>query len=310
MIFLQKGNSLAGAIMLFLSISVWGIPFLLSDAVKNNDIVASLQSAVVQEVAAAPIVENPKSEALNPKQILSTNNQTVDVQARAYVSVTMPSGQVIMEKNAAEALPVASLTKLMTALVVLEHYNLDQQITISGDAMTQEGEQGVLKRGQTLSVKNLLQVMLVESSNRAAYALADAMGIDNFVILMNERAEAMGLTSTHFVDSTGLEMESRSSAHDIAALAYYLFDQYPLFHQIVATKEVAIYQTDGTLHHIATTTNVLLGTRNIIGGKTGYTDAAKGCFMVIQKDATDQYRIHVVLGAEDRVKEMQTLINK
>ncbi len=215
----------------------------------------------------------------------------------------------IFSKEAQKKLPIASLTKLMTALVVLENYELNSKIVISKNAMAQEGEQGRLTLNESLSVKDLLYISLIESSNRATYALSEVMGLPEFLSAMNKKSLDLGMINTHFTDSTGLGGQSYSTAEDLAKLSEYLFLHYPLFNEIISLKEYNLY-VNGVLHHRLVNTNKLLGTAGIIGGKTGWTNEARGCFMVIQKTGPNgNYFVHIVLGAEDRFLEMQKLIN-
>ncbi|HLD70673.1 MAG TPA: serine hydrolase [Negativicutes bacterium] len=297
------------SLILFLALS--GVVFAVTVTVFDQPFpgsgaaIASVQEAastiVITQTAIAseqPVAQQPV--ALPPKEV--TANAAISLRADE-------NGQeVIFEKSAHVPLPIASLTKLMAALVVMEHYNLAQKITVSEAAMGQEGDQGELKAGQIFSVKNLLYIMLMESSNRAAYALSDAMGNEEFVALMNENAALLGLANTSFDDSTGLSEKSYASARDVALLSSHLFENYPLFKEIIGTKEFDVYLEDAILHHKAITTNILFGVNRIIGGKTGYTDAARGCLMIIQENTAGGYTVHVVLGAEDRWGEMQKVL--
>ena len=118
------------------------------------------------------------------------------------------------------------------------------------------------------------------------------------------------LVNTHFQDSTGLDPGSYSTAEDLVVLSEYLFKNYPLFAQIVAMPVYSLYLDDGTLHHKLINTNSLLGYSGVIGGKTGWTDMARGCFMTIKKSPQQgKYIINIVLGADDRFLEMKKLID-
>src|SRR3989344_3964930 len=126
-------------------------------------------------------VDQLDASILNDEEILQNEENNFQLSARSAFSIELNDkniGKTLFEKNKDENLPIASLVKLMTALVVLENYNLDQNITISKSAMDQVGEQGELKGGQTLSVKNLLYIMLIESSNKSAFALSEVIGND------------------------------------------------------------------------------------------------------------------------------------
>ena len=268
------------------------------------------------EASASSIIES--NSALPPEKIkpslppVPDENSVMNAQEALSVRVIYGEAreEMLFQKNIQKKLPIASLTKLMTALVVLKNYNLSDHVAVSQAAMEQEGEQGELKLGQVLSVENLLRIALIESSNRAAYALSEVTGKDNFIAGMNLQAQSMGLDNTHFEDASGLEEKSYSTAQDLAVLTRHLFENYPLFKEIVGLKEYSLYLPDGTFHHKLLNTNQLLGWQNVVGGKTGWTPAAQGCFMVIwQGVESDGYVIHVILGAEDRFKEMAKLIN-
>lgn len=266
-----------------------------------SDAVQPLEQQEVINITAEPEVKENIQEVSD------------EVSAKSAISVEL-SGyleeNILFEKSIDEKLPIASLVKLMTALVVLKSYNLDQEISISKSAMAQVGEQGELKEGEVLSVKNLLYITLIESSNRAAYALSEAVGKDEFVSLMNNESGNLGLEDTYFEDSTGLSDKSYSTAEDLAKLSKHLFLNYPLFREIIGLKEFNLYLPDGSIHHKIINTNELLGQNEIIGGKTGYTYVAQGCFMAIQRKFPEKYIIHIILGAEDRVLEMKKLIEK
>lgn len=265
------------------------------------------------------------SDAFDVQEILSSGHpfliknsgelkgspEAINAPSSISVEVKNNRSNVVFSQNSRKKLPIASLTKLMTALVVLEKYDLTQPVTIGESALAQEGEQGVLKVGEVFLVKDLLYITLIESSNRAAFALSEIMGSKTFIKEMNQTAKRIGLENTYFADSTGLSGSSYSTPEDLAILTRYLFEHYPLFEKIVSQKEYDIYLLDGIFHHRLMSTNKLLGeASDILGGKTGYTTIAKGCLMVIQKGKEDKsYFIHVILGADDRFLEMQKIIN-
>jgi len=264
---------------------------------QNNDDVLAAENTLVtkSELTAIPLTEVKKYE--------------FNAESAIVVKITPHSKETVFEKDKDKKLPIASLTKLMTALLVLEKYDLNTKTTINEAAMSQTGEQGSLKLRETLSVKNLLYISLIESSNRAAYALAEIMGVDNFVSLMNQRAEELGLLHTHFADSSGLNQDSYSTAQDLANLSEYLYENQPLFREIISIKEYNLYLDNGTFHHKLINTNNLLGiVPGVVGGKTGFTNEARGCYMVIKKNPDNAYFINIVLGSEDRLSAVEYLI--
>ncbi len=259
--------------------------------------------------------------------------EDLEIKAKSAISVT-DHEKVLFKKNGSQKLPMASLTKLMTALVVLDDYNLPQFVEISEEAVLQEGERGELKAGEILSVKNLLYIMLIESSNDAAYALSEIIGKESFVDLMNHRARNIGLKNTYFGNSTGLDpidyltpsnnLLNYSTAEDLVKLTEYLLENQPLIWEILAFEEFELYRPNGTFHHKLTNTNEFLGESvlsargwqgkwqtEIIGGKTGWTPEANGCFLLVLNNPENENRltIYVILGSNNRFEEMKKLIN-
>src|SRR5581483_517420 len=146
-----------------------------------------------------------------------------NVDARAFYIVNAANGDVLAAKNANEAVPIASITKLMTVIVALKHLKIDQTVTVTGNA-AQVGESRIpLYRGERITVRDLLAGALIQSANNAADALAAAAAggdISTFVGWMNERARQLGLRHTHFERPDGLDAPGHlSSARDVAVLA-------------------------------------------------------------------------------------------
>jgi len=257
-----------------------------------------------------------KDIPISQKMLPSRNRQVEDLEIDATSAISVKTNlsseeRVLFKKSETKILPIASLSKLMTALVVLENYNLQQQIIITEADVLQEGEQGNLKIGQLLSIKNLLYVMLIESSNDAAYSLSEIMGQDKFIALMNIRSKNLGLINTYFADSSGLNFGSYSTAKDLVVLTKYLLNRYPLVLEIIGLKEYNLYLDNGEFHHRLINTNKLLGEiPEVIGGKTGFTNYAKGTFIIVEKSPQEgNYLINVVLGSDDRLEEMKKIIN-
>ena len=195
------------------------------------------------------------------------------VNARAYVVEDGRTGDVLLAKDPTTRVPIASLTKMMTVLVTLEHASLGDMVTISPQAAA-VGESSIpLRAGERLSVRDLLEAALIQSANDAAWALADDVGhgnVDRFVAMMNRRARQLGLDETHFVRPDGLDAPGHvSSARDVTELARILM-QKPVVRHIVAMRDATI--SGGRRLH---TWNDLLGVYpGVVGVKTGHTSAA------------------------------------
>ena len=241
----------------------------------------------------------------------------LELSAKSAVSILFSpdSGveNILFEKDSDIVLPIASLTKLMMADVVLENYDLNKIIKISDKAVSQEGEMGNLKVGEELSVENLLYITLIESSNDAAYALSEALPPDVLVHLMNLEAKYLGMTNTNFNDPMGISPQNQSTGKDLVILTKHLLDKQPLVWEILKKQEYELKSPDGVLHHKLINTNEILrewGAKlEIVGGKTGYTFQANGCFVLVLKVADNGYLINVILGSDDRFGEMKQLVD-
>jgi len=268
------------------------------------------------------IAENPQmftadvSKVVKPKPIEILVDNLED-NTKAALSVDS-RGKILFEKNSQDILPMASLTKLMTALVVFdldETYDFTQLIEISEEAVQQEGTSryGELESGDVFSLETLIHIMLIESSNDAAYAIGEVIGQEGFVELMNIYVQDIGLEDTHFINLSGLESDNSqmnlSTSQDLVKLARYILKEYPEIFEITANTSYEALNSDGFLHHfIPQNTNELLKEYpEIIGGKTGWSPNAGGCLLLILEDS-DSYTINVVLGAYDRFEEMKKLI--
>jgi len=226
------------------------------------------------------------------------------------------SQRVLFEKNSEKPLPIASLTKLMTANIILENYDLNQLIEINSQADNEEGKTGFFKKGEVFKVKDLLHSFLIESSNDSVTALVSSIGEEAFVDLMNMEAKRIGLENTSFFNATGLDPDSEkdkpnlSTAKDLALFAYYLFQNQPLIFEISSIPEEDLYYLNGVFHHKLINTNKLLNEiPGIIGGKTGWTPQAKGCLLLVMRSPKNKgIIINVILGSPHRFEEMKKLI--
>jgi D-alanyl-D-alanine endopeptidase (penicillin-binding protein 7) len=273
------------------------------------------------EILAAQIAPTEKEE-IGPRRNREVGD--LEIEAKSVISVLLDKRgreRILFEKQNGLQLPIASLSKLMTALVVLENYDLSKEITISKEAVSQEEEFGKLTAGKTLSTEYLLYPLLIESSNDAAFSLANdypGMKEELFVDLMNQEAQKLMLGNTLFVNSTGLDPDNEaaginlSSASDLVKLTEATLEK-PLIWQILSTPRYQAYgpelvNTDRLLEDSVSWRD------EIIGGKTGYTDLAGGCMILALKSPKNPnyLMINVILGAdgaESRFEEMKKLVN-
>lgn len=259
--------------------------------------------------------------AAESKKIKQSEPEKFEVKLNAGSALSvwtdLESSEVLFKKNASKSFPIASLSKLMTGYVVREipeTYAVDKAITVSDKSVEQDGNFN-LRPGERLTVKNLLAMTLIESSNDAAYALADIIGEKPFVDLMNYYAEEINLNQTEFYNPTGLKVEDQpenhSSAQDLVKLSKEILKKHPELFELSSQESYQITRPDGFPHHyIEKNTNILLEEfPNMVGGKTGYTDGAQQCLLTVVKDEQGEgYYINVILGSNDRFGEMKKLI--
>lgn len=232
--------------------------------------------------------------------------------AESVSAVVFEDGEnlVLYSKNIEEQLPIASLTKLMTAVVALENYALTSKVEISQRAEETYGTS--LEAGDIFSVQDLMYLMLIESSNDASEAITEKLGRDNFIYLMNKKAKELKMKSTVFVNPSGLEDGDGecnvSSAKDLTKLLNYIIENHPLVPEILSYAQFDLYKYDGSFFRTIESTNEMLGEMDV-WGKTGYTEKARGCLVLMTKTPKEDIIINIVLGAGDRFLEMRSLIN-
>ena len=194
----------------------------------------------------------------------------------AEIAMELTSGKVFHSKNENRRLPMASTTKIMTALIVSEECDLSEVITVPAQAVGVEGSSIYLKKDETLSVKDLLYGLMLRSGNDAACALAihHSGSVDKFVERMNERAEEIGAKNTHFKNPSGLpDDEHYTTAKDLCNIARCAMSN-KIFSEVVSTRNYS-----GDFRHFANK-NKLLGTLEGANGvKTGYTEKAGRCLV-------------------------------
>ncbi|MGG4344606.1 D-alanyl-D-alanine carboxypeptidase family protein [Paenibacillus lautus] len=208
------------------------------------------------------------------------NGPTNHAQAAALIDVT--SGRVLYSKNGDERLRIASLTKIMTAIVAIEHGKLDDRVKVSKNAFAKEGSSLFLKLGEEMTLENLLYGLMLRSGNDAATAIAEHVGgtEEGFVLLMNEKAAGLGLTNSHFMNPHGLDHDEHySSANDVAKLTAYALKN-PIFSEIVKTPTKKAPNPNEAWDYKWDNKNKMLRFyEGADGVKTGYTKKAFRCLV-------------------------------
>lgn len=258
----------------------------------SNSVSSMAEQNIVAESEAGNTV--PPAPEINAESAISVESNLSDV------------NKIIFEKNSNIKLPIASLTKLMTAIIVLDNYDLSKNITVDKLADSQVPMKQDVKFGDAMPVESFLEIMLIKSSNKSAYALSELIGAQKFVALMNQKAKDLGLVNTFFTDPTGLSPQNISTANDLAKLAEYIFKNYPKIADISRAKELDV----PGFGKIENTDQLLAEVPEIVCSKTGFTTEAKGCLLLVMNNPkNNDFIINIILGADDRFLEMKKLID-
>ena len=317
---------------------------------------APLQDALQKEAAFVnfdeyklPLSENIflASQLIPAYPIRNWNVADPEITAKIAFVFETTRQRVLWQKDGLhESRPIASLTKLMTALVVMENTKLDEVFTVSKKAVQTEGELGGLVVGEQLTVANFLYALLVESSNDAAVALAEGVskkiasdsatlrsgniantnslspellesssesrlieGAPLFIDLMNQKVKTLGLANTIFTDPSGLEATNQSSVWDLNIIMQE-FLKYPVLQKITQTAAIDFKSVDAKFSHHLTSTDKLLGQYlEIIAGKTGYTEEAGNCMILAWRAPNNQGTIvSIIMDSQDRLAESAAIL--
>lgn len=250
--------------------------------------------------------------------------EDIPVRQMSYEGIALPnahsslildarSGVILYHSRGTERRQIASLTKMMTALLVMENIqSLDERVIITNDVYGVEGTvvgcprtgyctSNRLSEGEQLTVRDLLRAMLMNSANDAALALGIHISgsEEMFVAKMNERARELGLKDTHFCTPSGLEPEGRenlcySTAYDIARITAKALPYEDIW-KILQTSPMTIYSVDGRRSHDILNTDQILGTPNIMGAKTGFTPFAGRSLLAVAHDGKGNNPVIAVL---------------
>ncbi len=228
------------------------------------------------------------------------------------IAVDIGNNYVFSENNPDEVLPIASITKLMTALVTTEYINLDDIATVPQEAIVYTSTPR-LKVGEKISVYQLLYPLLMESSNEAAETIARYFGRDDFIADMNAKAASLGMTHTHFADPSGASADNVSTAEDLVTLAKYIY----------YNRQFILNITSGKINNSAYEPNMFTGMSdfndftdnpNFVGGKVGETTAAKETELSIfdlpiANSTSTRPIVIITLGSDNRKSDIQSMLD-
>jgi serine-type D-Ala-D-Ala carboxypeptidase (penicillin-binding protein 5/6) len=254
--------------------------------------------------------------SVQPIPVTSEEITIPELSAGSALAIDLTSGIILYEKNTETQRPIASLTKLMTALIIAEEELPGSVVTISENAASIEGSTLWLNTGEEITVKDLMYGMMIASGNDAAMALAEynAGSMENFVRKMNQKAEQLGLKNTNYANPMGFDSGyNYSTARDLGLLSMYSL-QNEFLMEPVDLVEYEIESKSGITHEYLSTNKLLdkdLGLEGVEvhGLKTGRTPDAGECLITVSTFPDDQQIMTVVLGSEDRFGDTESLID-
>ena len=255
----------------------------------------------------------------------------LELEAKAAFVFDLKNNSELFAKNVEAQLPLASLAKLMTALAAVENLDSGAVISISKEALEQEGDSGLFLN-ERWSLKDLIDIMLVNSSNDAAFAVSEAALLsetarpfqeiaptksqnDKILALMNSKARELEMRQTFFLNATGLDLNNEisgayGSAKDIVILLKYILENHPDILSATNQESLKLVSFDGQPHIFQNTNQSLNKISGFVAGKTGFTDLAAGNLAVVFDAGFNHPIAAVVLGSsfDGRFKDMERLL--
>jgi D-alanyl-D-alanine carboxypeptidase len=251
---------------------------------------------------------NDQNKILNKNKFFDIDENVISAK---NVLIKEINGETIYSKNIEEKKPIASITKLMTALITFENYkNLKEKIKISEKIFENksilENHTG-LKNGDVMTLEDLLNISLISSSNIASLAIAENLGIEKFIELMNNKAKELNLKDTQFQDPIGISPQNVSTLKDLSVLTEYILKEYPLIFEFSIKPAFNIDK-----NRIVYNTNHLIEKykKYIIGSKTGFTEEAAGCLIMLVKINNSPIIFVGVLGSRNREADAEYILKK
>jgi serine-type D-Ala-D-Ala carboxypeptidase (penicillin-binding protein 5/6) len=252
----------------------------------------------------------PKDATSSPKSLELNSHLT----AKAAFFVETTTGEVLYEKNSKERLHIASLIKIMTAIITLDNKDLDDKILISKKASDMEPDKMLLIVGERLSVEELLQGIFLVSANDSAEALSEGVTgrREEFLNLMNSKAQLIGMKDTYFINPTGLEEDGRaqySTAYDVMLMSKYAITKYPKLLEISSKPHIFIEKTsEHQDYDLYSGINLLTTYPGVMGFKTGYTPEAGLTLVTIARRGGKEV-IGVLLGSTERREDAKLMLD-
>lgn len=271
----------------------------------SKTVKASGQAEMVKLIQQIEIL---KQEVFLLQTLLSNLQLQQEITAQSYLAVILSDNSVLLEKNPNQPYSVASITKLMSAVIALENIDTDQIITLTEKTLEPLGQSPSLFLGLNVSAENLLRASLIQSTNDASEALAYSVGKEKFVDLMNLKAKEINMTNAVFYDVHGLNPANRSTAADLAKLLMHIYNNHPEILSITRDNNFWLPDSTGRLLKFQNVNN-FYPLSTFIGGKAGYLPEAKQTLASIFNVNGDRVAI-ILLYSNNRQADVFTILKQ
>lgn len=274
--------------------------------VKKVVMVRGKRKVIYERVAKPAVAVVPPVMSAGDLAGLNLTRDPLDLASNVALVLDQSTSEVLLEKNANVTLPIASITKLMTAMVVVEsHQDMDEILQVTDDDVDRiKHSSSRLRVGSRLSRANMLHIALMSSENRAASALGRNYpgGVRAFVVAMNEKARELGMTGTHYVDPTGLSSDNVATARDLAKLVMAAL-HYPVLRQYSTDTQYVVEPSGRSLHYANSNRLVANADWDIGIQKTGYITEAGHC-LVMQANINERPIVMIFLDSKGKYSRL------
>lgn len=265
-------------------------------------------SSYLQQAPASRQIEILQQEIRVLSALISNYNLRQEISAGSYIAVDLSDNSVVLEKNSGKSYPIASVTKLMNAVISAENISMSEQITIADQMLKPIGYSPCIFSGMQITAENLLKASLTQSVNDAAEALSYFVGNEKFIGLMNQKAKELGMQNTVYYDATGLNPANQSTASDLAKLIAYVNKKHPELLSLTKDNDFWLPDSKGNFLKFANVNNFYY-LPEFVGGKTGYLPEAKQAMASVFQVNGKPFAI-IVLHSGNRMADIFSIIRQ
>lgn len=253
-------------------------------------------------------IEILQSEIRLLRSLLRNMQLEQEITATSYLVINITDNSVVLGKNVNQIHSIASLTKLMNAIIAKEYIKMNESMVLTEEMLLPFGHSPALYLGLRITAQNLLKASIIQSTNDSAESLANFLVKNKFLDLMNQKTKELGMKNTIFYDVHGLSLENQSTANDLSKLITYIYKEHPDILEITRNNDFWLPDRNGRLLHFRNL-NEFYFLENFIGGKTGFLPQAKETFAGIFRVNEKSFAI-ILLHSDNRQADIFNLLRQ